>query len=294
MKFGYARVSTKEQNLNLQMDALKKAGCKEIFHETVSGAKTKRVELDRLLSRMRHGDVLVIWKLDRLGRSLKHLVLLVHEFIEKGIGLQSLNDPIDTTTSEGRLIFNIFASLAEFERDLISQRTRAGLQAARARGRTGGRPKGLSEQAQRKAIAAEALYKEGRLSVAEICHNLTISKASLYKYLRHQGVQVSTFHKRQAQKIIEVQLWLRVERNSKFVRGKKKARQEIENYVLAHFDMKKKDADGSEYMLKIPYANQEDLEKTVYQIYSDMEAQADSRNCFIEADITNPFTGYSF
>jgi hypothetical protein len=132
------------------------------------------------------------------------------------------------------------------------------------------------------------------LSVAEICHNLTISKASLYKYLRHQGVQVSTFHKRQAQKIIEVQLWLRVERNSKFVRGKKKARQEIENYVLAHFDMKKKDADGSEYMLKIPYANQEDLEKTVYQIYSDMEAQADSRNCFIEADITNPFTGYSF
>ena len=99
MKFGYPRISTKEQNLDLQMDALKKAGCKEIFHEVVSGAKTERTELNRLLSTLRKGDVLVIWKLDRLGRSLKQLVLLVHELIEKGIGLQSLNDPIDTTTS---------------------------------------------------------------------------------------------------------------------------------------------------------------------------------------------------
>ena len=296
MKIGYARVSTKDQNLDLQIDALKKAGCKEIFNEVVSGAKTKRIELDRLLSRLRKGDVLIVWKLDRLGRSLKHLVLLVHELIEKGIGLQSLNDPIDTTTSQGRLVFNIFACLAEFERDLIKERTQAGLKAARARGRTGGRPKGLSEQAQRKAIAAEALYKEGQLSVVEICQNLNISKATLYKYLRHQGIEVSSFHKRQRQKVIEVELWLRVERNSKFVRGKKKARQDIEDYVLSRYDMKKKDKDkdGWEYTLKISYTDQEDLEKTVYDIYSEMESQANMRNCFIEADITNPFTGYGF
>lgn len=137
----------------MQIDALKKEGCKKIFHEIVSGAKTERVELDRLLSQLRKGDILVIWKLDRLGRSLKHLVELVHELNEKGIGLQSINDPINTTTSQRRLIFNIFACLAEFER------TQAGLKAARARGRVGGRPKGLSEKAQQKAIVAEALYR---------------------------------------------------------------------------------------------------------------------------------------
>lgn len=196
MKIGYARVSTKDQSLDLQIDALKKEGCKQIFHEVVSGAKTERAELDCLLSQLRKGDILVIWKLDRLGRSLKHLVHLVHELIEKGIGLQSINDPIDTTTSQGRLVFNIFASLAEFEREIIRERTQAGLKAARARGRVGGRPKGLSEKAQQKAIAAQALYKDQKLSIIEICKNLSISKATLYKYLRHQGVEINGFHKK--------------------------------------------------------------------------------------------------
>ncbi len=196
MKIGYARVSTKDQSLDLQIDALKKAGCEQIFHEVVSGAKTERIKLNRLLSQLRKGDILVIWKLDRLGRSLKHLVELVHELNEKGIGLQSINDPIDTTTSQGRLIFNIFACLAEFERDVIRERTQAGLKAARARGRIGGRPKGLSEKAKYKAIAAEALYKNQKLSIVEICKNLSISKATLYKYLRHQGVDIKGFTKR--------------------------------------------------------------------------------------------------
>ena len=196
MKIGYARVSTKDQSLDLQIDALKKEGCKKIFHEVVSGAKTERAELDRLLSQLREGDILIIWKLDRLGRSLKHLVQLVHELNEKGIGLQSINDPIDTTTSQGRLVFNIFASLAQFERDIIRERTQAGLKAARARGRIGGRPKGLSPKAQQKAIAAEALYKAEKLSIVEICKNLSISKATLYKYLRHQGITINGFRKR--------------------------------------------------------------------------------------------------
>jgi DNA invertase Pin-like site-specific DNA recombinase len=145
-----------------------------------------------MVANVRQGDVIVIWKLDRLGRSLKHLVDLVGLLMEKGIGLQSLNDPIDPTTPQGRLTFNIFASLAEFERDLIRERTRAGLKAARARGRKGGRPKGLSQKARATAKAAETLYRKQEHSVGEIAKMLNISKSTLYAYLRHQGVEIGS------------------------------------------------------------------------------------------------------
>ncbi len=190
MRIGYARVSTRDQSFDLQVDALKKAQCEQVFKEVASGAKTARPVLDDLLSRLRSGDILVIWKLDRLGRTLKHLVELTNELIERKIGLISLNDPIDTTTPQGRLVFNIFASLAEFERDLIRERTQAGLQAARARGRKGGRPGGLSKQAEATAVAAETLYEAGELSVRAICDQLQISKPTLYSYLRHRGVKI--------------------------------------------------------------------------------------------------------
>jgi DNA invertase Pin-like site-specific DNA recombinase len=192
MRVGYARVSTKDQNLDLQVDALQKEECEEVFREVASGAKTARPVLDDLLSRLRAGDVLVIWKLDRLGRSLKHLVTLATELMEREIGLISLNDPIDTTTPQGRLVFNIFASLAEFERDLIRERTQAGLKAARARGRKGGRPRGLSKKADATAMAAETLYREGKLSVQEICDQLGISKPTLYAYLKHRDVKIGS------------------------------------------------------------------------------------------------------
>ena len=192
MRVGYARVSTKDQSFDLQIDALKKAKCDEIFKEVVSGAKTARPVLDDLLFRLRSGDVLVIWKLDRLGRSLKHLVTLTNELWERQIDLISLNDPIDTTTAQGRLVFNIFAALAEFERDLIRERTQAGLEAARARGRKGGRPSGLSKQAEATAMAAETLYQQGKLSVQAICDQLSISKPTLYAYLRHGGVKAGS------------------------------------------------------------------------------------------------------
>lgn len=195
MKFGYARVSTRDQNLNLQLDSLLEDCCEKIFQETACGANAARPELNRLLEQTRRGDVIVIWKLDRLGRSLKHLVALISELLDKGVGLKSLNDPIDTTSSQGRLIFNIFASLAEFERDVIIERTQAGLKAARARGKKGGRPRGLTEAAKRKAVAAKALYNEGNLSVKEISTNLGISKGTLYAYLRYEGVSVGTFRK---------------------------------------------------------------------------------------------------
>ncbi len=195
MKFSYTRVSTSEQNPDLQKDQLLAEGCDEIVGEVASGAKKNRPILESLLGKVRKGDVIVVWKLDRLGRSLKHLVDLVNALMEKGVGLKSLQDPIDTTSAQGRLVFNIFASLAEFERDLIIERTQAGLSAARARGRTGGRPKGLSETAQKKALAAEALYAKGDMSVNEIAENLSISKATLYKYLRHQSVTIGTNEK---------------------------------------------------------------------------------------------------
>ncbi|KPY91512.1 hypothetical protein ALO43_200529 [Pseudomonas tremae] len=123
MKIGYARVSTRDQNLDLQLDALKRAGCERIYQDVASGSKTARPALDELLGQVRAGDVLVIWKLDRMGRSLKHLVELVGNLIERKVGLLSLNDPIDTTSAQGRLVFNLFASLAEFERELIRERT---------------------------------------------------------------------------------------------------------------------------------------------------------------------------
>ncbi|MEQ8882634.1 MAG: recombinase family protein [Fulvivirga sp.] len=190
MIVGYARVSTIDQDYSLQLDALKQAGCEKIFKEKASGSKQEREQLRCMMDILRKGDQLIIWKLDRLGRSLHHLVSVVQELMDMGVGLKSLNDPIDTTTSHGRFVFNLFASLAEFERDLIRERTMAGLNAARARGRLGGRKPGLSKEAEIKAIAAEGYYNERKLSIEDICDKLKISKPTLYKYLRHRKVKI--------------------------------------------------------------------------------------------------------
>jgi DNA invertase Pin-like site-specific DNA recombinase len=149
-----------------------------------------------MLSNLRQGDIVVVWKLDRLGRSLKNLVELVNNFMTAGVGLQSLNDFIDTTTHQGRLIFNVFASLAEFERELIRERTKAGLNAARARGRLGGKPKGLSKDAQAIACAAETLYLDGKLGVNQIIKQLGIAKTTFYNYLRWRNVPIGAYTKK--------------------------------------------------------------------------------------------------
>ncbi len=192
MKIGYARVSTQDQNLEMQLDALGKAGCEKIFQEKASGIKSDRPQLAAMQQILREGDVIYIYKLDRLGRSLKHLLEMTSDFEKRGIGLVSINDHIDTTTAQGRLIFNIFASLAEFERDLIRERTKSGLEAARARGRKGGRSRGLSKEAEKKAMLAQTLYNERKLGVNEIAADLEISKMTLYKYLRHRGVIINS------------------------------------------------------------------------------------------------------
>ena len=195
MNIGYARVSTRNQELALQLDALKKAGCKALFQEKASGAKADRPELRKMIDQLREDDVVVIWKLDRLGRSLRDLVNLVTEIQSKGAGIKSLTDQIDTTTPQGKLTFHLFAALAEFERDIISERTKAGLVSARARGRTGGRKKGLSKEAKDKAMLAETLYKQEEMSIIEICNHLKISRSTLYKYLRFREVKIGNYTK---------------------------------------------------------------------------------------------------
>ena len=180
MYIGYARVSTDDQNLHLQNDALRHAGCEKIYSDQQSGAAAERPGLTTLFEILRPGDTLIVWRLDRLGRSLKHLIQLVEQLDKRGVGLKSLQENIDTTTAGGRLVFHLFGALAEFERSLIRGRTQAGVNAARARGRQGGRPKLLEPNKRELTIR---LYQERKHSVAEICSMMGISKSTLYNYL---------------------------------------------------------------------------------------------------------------
>jgi DNA invertase Pin-like site-specific DNA recombinase len=180
MLIGYARISTIDQTLALQQDALTVAGCEQLYTDTVSGSVTERPGLTQALSHLRPGDTLVVWRLDRLGRSLPHLIETVAQLQQRGVGFRSLQEQIDTTTSGGKLVFHVFGALAEFERDLIRERTHAGLAAARARGRLFGRPKVLTPQ---QVKQLRSLAQDDRNTVAEICQTLGISKATYYRYL---------------------------------------------------------------------------------------------------------------
>ncbi len=181
MKIGYARVSTLDQNPNLQEDALRSVGCEKVLIDHVSGSVAARPELAKLKEQLRKGDTLVVWRLDRLGRSLKDLIAWAAWLEEHGVGLQSLQEVIDTSTPTGKLTFHLFGALAEFERNLILERTQAGLKAARARGRVGGRPKALNADKRELAIK---LYHEGKTPVGKICAMMGISKPTLYAYIR--------------------------------------------------------------------------------------------------------------
>src|SRR5215216_1364562 len=180
MLIGYARVSTDEQNLSLQRDELEKAGCEQIYTDTVSGTKARRPGLEQAFSHLRRGDTLVVWRLDRLGRSLRHLIDTVTDLQDKGIGFKSITESIDTTTSGGKLVFHIFGALAEFEREIIRERTNAGLHAARARGRYGGPKHKLTA----KQVAIARQLWESKTPVAEICEALGISRATFYRCVK--------------------------------------------------------------------------------------------------------------
>jgi DNA invertase Pin-like site-specific DNA recombinase len=180
MLIGYARVSTLDQTLALQQDALTAAGCEQLYTDTMSGSVTERPGLTQALSHLRPGDTLVVWRLDRLGRSLPHLIETVSQLQQRSVGFRSVQEQIDTTTSGGKLVFHVFGALAEFERDLIRERTHAGLAAARARGRLFGRPKVLTAQ---QVKQLRSLAQDERNIVAEICETLGISRATYYRYL---------------------------------------------------------------------------------------------------------------
>jgi len=181
---GYARVSTADQDLSLRLEALRHAGCRDawIFRDTAAGAYTARAGLEACLRALAPGDTLVVWRLDRLGRSMAHLVTVIEELLGRQVGFRALSDgAIDTTTASGELVFHIFSALAQFERRLIQERTRAGLAAARARGKKGGRkPRSADEPRVRMAYT---MYVDRRLTVADICQTLRISQATFYRYV---------------------------------------------------------------------------------------------------------------
>jgi DNA invertase Pin-like site-specific DNA recombinase len=304
MLIGYARVSTIDQSLNLQKDALLLVGCKLIFTDIASGAKAQRLDLAEALEHCRSGDTFVVWKLDRLGRSLSHLIETVHALVARDIGFMSMQESIDTKTSSGKLIFHLFASLAEFERDIIRERTNAGLSAARARSRKGGISKGIDKK---KKKAVLTLKKDRERSVKEICEIVGISRNTYYKYsdskeplappqstVEQQGILKpennlsSHLPTSPCPRILKVRLWLRIENNSKFVRGKSRAQAEIERYVLSHFDMEKPNKSRCEYVLSISYATEQELDRTIYsERLAEAENIADLYHCFVECDITS-------
>ena len=181
MIIGYARVSTTDQNTALQTDALTTAGAERIYEESQSGASRDRSELIRCIDTLRQGDTLIVWRLDRLGRSLKDLVAIIAELEGKGVGFRSITEAIDTTTAGGKLVFHIFGSLAEFERSMIQERTKAGLAAARARGRKGGRPRALTEQQAKKA---HAMLRDPTITKTEVAKHFNVTRATLNTSLK--------------------------------------------------------------------------------------------------------------
>jgi DNA invertase Pin-like site-specific DNA recombinase len=189
MKIGYVRISKQEQHEALQIGALKEAGCEKWFLDKMTGSKAERKGLSEALAYLRPGDTLVVWKMDRAGRSLTHLINLLRSLKQRNIGFISLTEQIDTTTPGGMLIFHLMGALAEFERDLIRERTNAGLAAARARGRRGGRPRKLKTNG--KVALAQQMFADKSHSIAEMCAALEISRATLYRYVKEVPPQAS-------------------------------------------------------------------------------------------------------
>ncbi|AOM11384.1 recombinase family protein [Bacillus thuringiensis] len=275
--YGYARVSTQQQDLIRQLDLLKTCNCTEILTEKISGTKKDRPELMRLKDKIRTGDTLIVESFSRLGRSTKDLIELVEYFEQKGVKLISLKENFDTQTPQGKLMLTVFQAFSQFERDLIVQRTKEGLESARARGRKGGRPK-VKEKYIEKALN---LYASKEYSISEIVAMSGISQATLYRYIKETGIRdkVQPIEK---EKIAKIRMWLRIENNNKFVRGKSKVRKEVEQYLRYDFNMEMNSS--NEYVFFVPYKDIDNLTKQVEDIICEIANTADWRNCFIEAD----------
>ncbi|WP_432759270.1 recombinase family protein [Bacillus cereus] len=241
--YGYVRVSTQQQDLVRQLDLLKNFNCTEIITEKMSGTKKDRPELIRLKDKIRTGDTLIVESFSRLGRSTKDLIELVEYFEQNGVKLISLKENFDTNTPQGKLMLTVFQAFSQFERDLIVQRTKEGLESARARGRKGGRPR-IKEKYIEKALN---LYSSKEYSISEIVTMTGISQATLYRYIREKEMNSTEKQSVEKEKNAEVRMWLRVENNSKFVRGKNKVRKEVEQYLRYYFNMEV-NSSGSEFI----------------------------------------------
>ncbi|MDR5048235.1 MULTISPECIES: recombinase family protein [Bacillus cereus group] len=270
--------SSQQQDLVRQLDLLKNFNCTEIITEKMSGTKKDRPELIRLKDKIRTGDTLIVESFSRLGRSTKDLIELVEYFEQKGVKLISLKENFDTNTPQGKLMLTVFQAFSQFERDLIVQRTKEGLESARARGRKGGRPR-IKEKYIEKALN---LYNSKEYSISEIVTMTGISQATLYRYIREKEMNSTEKQSVEKEKTAEIRMWLRVENNSKFVRGKNKVRKEVEKYLRYYFNMEVNSS--GEYVFYVPYKDVDDLTKQVEDIICEIANDAYRRNCFIEAN----------
>lgn len=283
---GYARVSSTGQSLDVQMGKLKQAGCSRIYHEKKSGLTTKRPEFKECMNYLREGDTLVITRLDRLARSVIHLAEIAKRFQNENIDLVVLDQKIDTSTSTGRLMFNMLASIAEFESDLRSERQAEGIAKAKENAVKFGRPAKLTD-AKREEIYSRRI---AGATIGQLAKEFQLGEATIYRALN----AVKQSDSESALKTTKVILWLQVENNNKFVRGKDKSRQHIEDYILSEHDAKKLGVDSWEYELTFQYADDEDLERQVYDLSAEMSQEADLRNGFVECVFTEVGTDRSW
>ncbi|HAU0345706.1 TPA: recombinase family protein [Legionella pneumophila] len=290
---GYARVSTIDQNLDIQLEALNSAGCKKIFSEKKSGASKKdRTALDECMEYIREGDTLVVTRIDRLTRSILDLQTLLHYLKEKSIHLKALEQPVDTSNASGKFFLDMLGVFAEFETNLRRERQLEGIERAKCEGKY----KGRKPTARSKTDDVMELINQGFTRTA-IAKKLNMGIASVYRILkthRQDNPKETIPGSQGTQKIAVVEVWLRVENNNKFVRGKNESRRQIEQYCFSAFDMVKKDKDSWDYILKIPYINNNDLDETLYDLMHEAESIADCRNGFTEMSITEPATGKSW
>jgi len=296
----------------VQIKKLKAAGCDEIFQEKISGAKDDRPQLDELLGKLRKNDVFCVVRLDRLGRRMLKLVDMINELKEKNVEFVALENNIDTSTPMGMLLFNICAAFSEMERELIKERVKAGLDSAKEKGRVGGRPKVITKE---KEAILHAIRNEGSMSVKQMCKTVGVSRSVYYRAMsEHQQALTLVSQPKKSKKTkskpkkglipdstgfsqshikkkaITLDLWLRVENNSKFVRGKGKSRKYIEDYLRYHCGMEKPNKDSWDYKVTFEYKDKGDLDKQIDEMFRSIHCEADRRNGFVETSLVNPET----
>lgn len=285
-RIGYARVSSTGQSLEVQLGKLTQAQCDRIYREKRSGRTADRPEFQSCMNYLREGDTLVIIRLDRLARSVVHLAQLAKRLQNESIDLLVLDQDIDTSTSTGRLMFNMLASIAEFENDLRTERQAEGIAKARENGVKFGRPVKVTDS-MKQEIYSRRLAGE---TIGQLAREFRLGKATIYRALN----AVKQSDAPPAVKTTKVILWLQVENNSKFVRGKGKSRQNIEDYCLSEYGAKKLEKDGWEYELTFQYEHDEDLENQIENLAAEMSSEADSRNGFIECHFSEVGTDRSW